>query len=724
MSRRLTLLLGLWLCSSPLRVSARADIVGIVTGSGFRDKTPAQPVGGNLGTTLGEQRRLAMVHAFELWEARLDSAVPIEIAFEFADLGCTNGATILGGAAPVNAYAGVDRENVEQYYVSALANSLAGYDIDPDEPDVSAQFNSSVDSDCRPQIGGGFYYGFDGNAQGAVDFIHVVLHELGHGLGLTSLIDLETGELMLSSVDSYTANIRDLSLDESWSTLSASQRKASAGHVRGVVWDGARATKLVPALFAAGEPALTLEPRVPGFSGVVADVAFSHNSALSPVTGELLAVSGCTPPRVAAGAILLFPERCNARLACQAAADSGAGGALVVSTWPFSAPPMPFDKEPDDTTADMVKFPVLSIAPADATSLQRALAQGTLRATLAGDAQRRLGADAKLRPFLFASQPISSGSTISHLEELVRPNQLMEPYATDESSNDLGFTVALLRDIGWPLTCGNGTVDVGEECDDADNNSDLIADACRTDCRRAHCGDGVRDRSEDCDSATGNDDTAANGCRTSCKVAACGDRVVDRGELCDRGKDNSDSVPDACRSDCQLPRCGDGVTDALEQCDDGADNSDEHPSACRMNCRLPRCGDGVVDEAESCDDGRANSASEADACRPGCVAPRCGDGVVDEGEVCDGAPGCSADCHSSSMGRGYMTGGPSGMRSDAQDNAPSDADAAVDDERSAAVAASSGGCSCRVSAPAPAGPSGLVWLAAACGLFGWRRRRS
>ncbi len=47
--------------------------------------------------------------------------------------------------------------------------------------------------------------------------------------------------------------------------------------------------------------------------------------------------------------------------------------------------------------------------------------------------------------------------------------------------------------------CGNGTVDAGEECDDAGRNSDILPDHCRMDCRLPHMGDGVRDRNEQCD---------------------------------------------------------------------------------------------------------------------------------------------------------------------------------------------------------------------------------
>jgi len=85
-----------------------------------------------------------------------------------------------------------------------------------------------------------------------------------------------------------------------------------------------------------------------------------------------------------------------------------------------------------------------------------------------------------------------------------------------------------------PGICGNGVVDLGEQCDDGELNSDSQADACRNDCRQAYCGD----------------------------------RVVDAGETCDDGPSNSDFLAGACRSDCQPFHCGDGVIDPGEECDD------------------------------------------------------------------------------------------------------------------------------------------------------------
>jgi hypothetical protein len=70
------------------------------------------------------------------------------------------------------------------FYVGALANNLAGVDLNSDSVDILAEFNSDVDtSSVFGEIG--FYYGTGPNTGSNIDFFPVVLHELGHGLGFS-----------------------------------------------------------------------------------------------------------------------------------------------------------------------------------------------------------------------------------------------------------------------------------------------------------------------------------------------------------------------------------------------------------------------------------------------------------------------------------------------------------------------------------------------------------
>ena len=56
-------------------VIQNADTPGV----GFNDSTPAAPVGGNTGTTLGQQRLNVFQHAANLWGASINSGPTITI---------------------------------------------------------------------------------------------------------------------------------------------------------------------------------------------------------------------------------------------------------------------------------------------------------------------------------------------------------------------------------------------------------------------------------------------------------------------------------------------------------------------------------------------------------------------------------------------------------------------------------------------------------------------
>jgi PA domain len=683
---RLSPLCACCLMLAPAPASARASVrIEIEAGDALSDPTPVAPVGGNAGTTLGEQRRLALDYAARVWGDRLDSSVPITVGVTFEPLPCSGSASVLGAAATTALFSGISSggANPDFYYPSALANKLAGRDLDPSEPEIRMQLNSDVDAACKAGTGG-FYYGFDGKGEQGVDFAETVLHELAHGLGLASFADPESGELFASdAVDPYTALVRDLDLDKLWPALSDAERATSAGDFRRVAWDGERARNATAQQFAKGVPALAFEPAVVGFSGVVSDSSFGQNSALHSASGPVRTAQnqGCgslASANVKGAVVVLAPTRCPAAFAAQSAKDAGAVGALIVSSGsPFSEPVQPLEADAQD-----VSIPVIAVTSEDAERIRQAAASGNLRASLGGIADQLLGGDALQRPLLFASQPVSASSSISHLEPLIRPQQLMEPITGPVPTHDVSFTLALLADLGWSLTCGNGVLDDGEACDDGAKNSDVLPDRCRSDCKQPSCGDGVKDSNEACDGD--NDDERANACRTNCELPACGDGIVDDGEECDDGRNS---------------------------------NSDARGATCRVRCRKPACGDGVVDEGEECDDGTRNSDTRAGACRSECKKAHCGDGVVDPGETCDGSTGCSGECT-----RGGVESGSKTRESREQSDVGERADEAADASADSKVHRSE--CGCRVVRGAPP-PRTLVrvWSALMLGLALWRCRR-
>lgn len=78
------------------------------------------------------------------------------------------------------------------------------------------------------------------------------------------------------------------------------------------------------------------------------------------------------------------------------------------------------------------------------------------------------------------------------------------------------------------------------------------------------CGDGTQDVGEQCDDGNLSN---GDGCSIVCTVPACGDGFPDPGEQCD---DGNPSDHDACKHDCTPNVCGDGVVRfGHERCDDG-----------------------------------------------------------------------------------------------------------------------------------------------------------
>ena len=174
-------------------------------GQGFGDPSPIAPAGGNPATTLGEARLRALEFAAGLWAERLDSPVPIELAVRFEPLGGTPTFATLGLGGPADVYrdfAGAPQPST--WYPAALADRLAGVDLDGGTgPDLEVVFNLDVDG---PEVlgPGRFYYGLDGHPPaGDASFVQVALHEIAHGLGFTSQLNLATGAKLLGYDDIY-----------------------------------------------------------------------------------------------------------------------------------------------------------------------------------------------------------------------------------------------------------------------------------------------------------------------------------------------------------------------------------------------------------------------------------------------------------------------------------------------------------------------------------------
>jgi hypothetical protein len=176
-------------------------------GEGFNDPTPFTPSGGNPATTLGQARLIAFQHAAFLWGSMLTSHVEIKIGAAMNPLAGNATSAVLGQAGSSTVHRNfLNAPVAATWYPQALANSLSGADQDPGTPDINATFNSNVDN--AVVLGStDWYYGVDGNPGSDIDFVSVVLHELGHGLGFQTFADLTTGAKLSGFDDTFLRNL-------------------------------------------------------------------------------------------------------------------------------------------------------------------------------------------------------------------------------------------------------------------------------------------------------------------------------------------------------------------------------------------------------------------------------------------------------------------------------------------------------------------------------------
>ena len=253
-------------------------------------------------------------------------------------------------------------------------------------------------------------------------------------------------------------------------------------------------------------------------------------------------------------------------------------------------------------------------------------------------------------------------------------------------------------------TCGDGSLDAGEECDDGNG---VDGDGCTRACRSERCGDAVLQDNEECDGSLVSDTSCEDrgfaggsiACDDSCTIdesgcvlPGCGNGIAEGDEECDAadfgeitcgdfGFDFGQLVCDDCTIDTALcgtlARCGDGILQGDEECDDG--NRIER-DGCSLDCRIEECGNRILERelGEECDGNQVVS-YECDAgtfpfgilrcgddCtfgEPECEDPaRCGDGVRDIGEGCDDGnttpgDGCGATCVPEACGNSALDAG-------------------------------------------------------------------
>ena len=124
-----------------------------------------------------EEAKAAFEYAVSIWENLLTSSVPVKIHATWEKF--DNTALALG--RPSTFHINFDGAQIpDTYYPVALAEKLAGENINSGEADIFCRFNSNYP----------WYFGTDGNTPSTkYDFVSSVLHEIVHGLGFSGFFE-------------------------------------------------------------------------------------------------------------------------------------------------------------------------------------------------------------------------------------------------------------------------------------------------------------------------------------------------------------------------------------------------------------------------------------------------------------------------------------------------------------------------------------------------------
>jgi hypothetical protein len=433
---------------------------------GFNDPTAATPVGGNEGTTVGQQRLNVYKRAADIWGAQLSSDVDIIVEASFfvpTAAECDTTSAVLAKAGPTRIVANFKNAPFQNvWYPIALASKFAGEDLEPTVGDIRMQFNNSLGT-TTCFTNGNWYYGLDNNAGTRVNMLVTTLHEMTHGLGMTGAILTATGELRSGMPHIFEQHAFDLATGLRLDQMTNAQRIDARQSTGNLVWDGESIRVAANAhlgllgllkVTAPSSVARNYEVQPASFGPAIGNGAFvgkivpmaDGTSATSPVTND-----GCDALTNAAdlrGNVALVERgQCNFTVKAKFAQEAGAV-AVVIYNNPVNTtacnelPPM---GGADDT----VTIPSVGISRRDGLALLAAVNAGTVNGGLQTDPSQRAGMASNGRIRLYAPCEFAPGSSVHHFDESASPNLLMEPYLDADVPVGTDLTLNFLLDIGW-----------------------------------------------------------------------------------------------------------------------------------------------------------------------------------------------------------------------------------------------------------------------------------
>ena len=447
-------------------------------GVGLNDTTPVTPIGNNPGVTRGEQARIVYKFATDMWGGVLESPVDINVYASFAPQACTSTSGTLASAGANALYLLTDgiKSRIDG---AALAESLIGVDLSAanDPGDIRSFFNGDLGKPgCLD--GMSWYFGLDGNTpDGQVNFLNVVMHELGHGLGVQGFLNKSTGALNAGYSDPYTYYAYDNVLNKRFEDMTSAERALAMRTPGRTVWTGAGVNSQAPLVLSRRNALRITAPAA--IAGKDYEVAYAQFGALAtpanfanrPLVlindGNGTATDGCSAKgantglgdtiayvnasEVAGNVAVIDRGTCSFEYKAKIAQDNGAVAVVIVN----NAAGVAAMAAVSPSTG--VTIPTVMISLGDGAELKANLAGAAGGMTLSNMLS---GADAAGRVRLYAPSTVAAGSTFSHFDTELSPNALMEPFDTPEVQGQfiVDLTSGLFSDIGWQLNPGNGKI--------------------------------------------------------------------------------------------------------------------------------------------------------------------------------------------------------------------------------------------------------------------------
>ncbi len=439
-------------------------------GIGFDDPTPVAPVGGNPGTTLGQQRLIVFQEAARRWQNSLDTNVDIVVSATFAPIGaCEEDTATLGSASAVliHSFSGAPRPHV--WYPMALANKLAGTDLNGSQEEIKARFNADVDKpECLSSTNSDWYYGLDSNHGDDVDLFVVVLHELAHGLGFSGV----GAEFIDNRPSVFESHMYDATTGLRWDQMSVEQRRASVTNTGNVLWDGPNVRDNIARYLT---PVTTLTVTQPSAIARDYDIglaSFGAVARLSALSGKVVLATdgtddtsssttdGCSAltnaAQIAGNIALIDRNNCAFVIKALNAQAAGATG-VIISNMPLEGRDETCYAPGMAGTSEEVRIPVVSLSTNDGAALKAQLATNAqVQTTLRNDPARLSGASPEGYVRLYSPCVQEPGSSTYHWDTVASPNLLMEPSVSSDLAHGLDLTLNQLLDIGWTLPARSG----------------------------------------------------------------------------------------------------------------------------------------------------------------------------------------------------------------------------------------------------------------------------